>query len=254
MNKRGQMRIIEAMTACLLMVSGLAASMYFSSVYTATRNVNVEKKCVDIINLISKHEVTEEIILHKKSWRTNLKSLIESLLPPNVFYRITIRSSLNNTVVGVVTNIKNGSPLNEEPVSIKTSVTISVPLRIRKRVPIDIFFVMDVSASMLRTLPGDKVTKLESAKLAAKSFLDYLNSSRDRVGVISFCSVVTLECNLTSYFGSVREGIDGLRAWGLTNIGDGIYRATSEFNVNGRGDALLVIIVLSDGKANLPVN
>ena len=250
------MRVVEAMITCLIMISGLTASIYLSSVYTVTESAELEKAGMNIITLLDKSEVFKEIVNRRDNWESNLKLLIESLLPADTFYNLTIRSALDGQVIGTFSNLpEQGLTVSHDSVSIKTTATISMPLKKREYVPLDTILVIDVSGSMNDKLPGDESTKLDAAKEAAKAFIDFLNATRDRVGVVSFSTTARLECGLTDNFAEAKSRIDGLSAGGWTNIGDGIYTANDEFDVNGRKeDTLWVIILLSDGKANQPEN
>lgn len=254
-NVKGQMRVVEAMITCLIVISGLTASIYLSSMYAVTEGVELEKTGMNILSLLNKPEVFMEIVDRRDNWESNLKLLIDNLIPADTFYNLTIRSALDGQVIGTVSNLpKEGLGAVQEAVSIETTATISMPMKMRVQIPLDTVLVIDVSGSMRDEIPGDDSTKLEAAKEAAKMYIDCLNSTMDRVGVVSFSTTATLRCGLTYNFTEAKSRIDELSAGGWTNIGDGVYKANDEFEVNGREDALWVIILLSDGEANRPQN
>ena len=113
---------------------------------------------------------------------------------------------------------------------------------------VDVIFVTDVSGSMLVQ------NRLPLAKSASKAFVDLMNSSTDRVGLVSFSTTAILRKSLTNDFASVKTSIDSLVANGWTAIGDGIGRAITEFNQNGNSNHARVAILLADGEQNYGSN
>jgi len=114
---------------------------------------------------------------------------------------------------------------------------------------LDVMIVLDRSGSM-DDAGGSPLQPITDAKDAAKALIDELDSSVDRVGLVSYSTSATLDQGLTSNFNAVKTSIDGLVADGRTNIGDAVYTAQAELNSNGRSDAVHVMVVLSDGVAN----
>ena len=117
------------------------------------------------------------------------------------------------------------------------------------RRPLDVMIVLDRSGSM-DNAGGSPPQPITDAKEAAKFLIDQLDSSIDRVGLVSYATTATLDHGLTSNFNAVKTAIDGLTASGYTNIGGAVYEAQAELDANGRSDAVHVIILLSDGVAN----
>jgi len=109
--------------------------------------------------------------------------------------------------------------------------------------PVDVMLVIDRSGSMAGQ-------KLSAAKNAAKTFVDQLNSSYDRSGLVSFNDHATLDQPLTFVQQDVKDEIDDMTAGGYTAIGDGILKALTELASNGREDAYLFEVLLSDGMNN----
>ncbi|OGZ80129.1 MAG: hypothetical protein A2353_02595 [Candidatus Staskawiczbacteria bacterium RIFOXYB1_FULL_38_37] len=97
-------------------------------------------------------------------------------------------------------------------------------------------------------------SKIESAKAAAKSFLDNLKS-QDQSGLITFSDTAQLAKSLSSDHNVTKTAIDSIDSavtGGATNIGDAISFAIAEFNGNANLQAAKTIILLTDGKANRP--
>jgi Ca-activated chloride channel family protein len=131
--------------------------------------------------------------------------------------------------------------------------TISLPLSQVEYQPVDVMLVMDVSGSMSWTDDKGQV-KIELAKTAAIKFVQNLTMSRDRVGLVSFATDAYLKCTLTNNTDQIVNAINNLVTGGSTNMGGGISISNKEFVGNGRPNAVWVMILLSDGKANLPEN
>jgi uncharacterized protein YegL len=113
---------------------------------------------------------------------------------------------------------------------------------------LDVMLVLDNSGSMDES--NSEGTKLQYAKYASKLFIDQLNSTYDRAGLVSFNTTAKLQQTLTSSFEGLKDKIDALTAAGSTAMGDGISNATAQLTSNN----LKVEILLSDGQANLPIN
>jgi uncharacterized protein YegL len=146
------------------------------------------------------------------------------------------------------------------PVSIYAGGTTTINISVRAAGfvnithPIDVVLVMDRSGSMA----GQKLT---DAKKAAKGFVDKLNSTTDRTGVVSFtygpssCNSRDVGCyaridqSLTSNTTRSKNAIDALTASGYTAIGEGIKNATAEFMRNSKNISR-VMVLLSDGLNN----
>jgi uncharacterized protein YegL len=112
---------------------------------------------------------------------------------------------------------------------------------------IDVMLVIDQSGSMA----GQRII---DARNAATYFVNSVDPATDRVGMVSYASTAILRSPLTSDMNSVKTQIQSLRATTMTAIGDGLRLATNELNARGRPNAKKVIIILSDGYANVPAN
>ena len=113
------------------------------------------------------------------------------------------------------------------------------------RVPLDIILTIDVSGSM-------SGAPLSSEKTAASSFIDHLDITYDRIGIVSFSTSGTLRQPLTADFEAAKAAVNGLTASGMTNYQDGILKSTAELtSANHRPDASQVMVFMSDGLPNI---
>ena len=97
-------------------------------------------------------------------------------------------------------------------------------------------------------------SKIESAKNAAKSFLNNLKPE-DQSALVTFSDVARLPQQLSYDHEAVKSAVDAAVTIGATNIGDAIARATEELeSERGNPKASKTIIFLTDGKANMPLN
>jgi len=116
-------------------------------------------------------------------------------------------------------------------------------------VQIDIVLVIDRSGSM-----GSE-SKMESAKSAAKMFVDLMQTG-DKIGVVDFDDRVSVTYHLTEVDpeGTVKtaakNAIDTLYDRGNTSIGGGLRAGQDELNTRGAGDPVRVMVLLSDGLEN----
>lgn len=125
--------------------------------------------------------------------------------------------------------------------------TIQFDFQIGNRRNVDVMLILDRSGSM-------QGQKLIDAKTAAESFVNQLDPTNDRSGLVSYSNTVTVDQQLTSNQTTVKSKIDSLVANGNTDTGDAIYNATNQLVQNGRSGAIHVEILLTDGLANLPQN
>jgi len=253
MGNGGQMRVVEAMIACVILIIGLSTTAYFSSVFTTEEGGDIEEAGQGVLHVLDSTDLIKQVILNEGDWESKLKSLLETLLPPDTLYNLTLVSGLTDQPIAVITNMMGQDPsLSLDAVSLQQVITVSLPLaRIEQR-ELDVMLIIDRSGSMNEKEYGDPNPKIYYAKEAAKTFVDQLNASKDRVGLASFSDTASLDIALTSNFGQVKSKIDSLTVSGYTNIGGGVNKANAEFSSNGREGTLWAIILLSDGMANRP--
>jgi uncharacterized protein YegL len=114
--------------------------------------------------------------------------------------------------------------------------------------PIDVVLILDKSGSM-------RVDKIEDAKEAAKSFLDY-TFDVDKVSLVTFSNGPKINFDL-QFMNSANEDllkveIDDIIASGSTNIYDAIVTANEILTDSPRSGVPLVEILLTDGAHNYP--
>ncbi|GAE09105.1 IPT/TIG domain-containing protein [Paenibacillus sp. JCM 10914] len=124
----------------------------------------------------------------------------------------------------------------------ETEVTLNIkgtpPVNVVK--PNDVILIIDRSGSM-------GTEKMNAAKDSAKGFIDLMDFTKHRVGIVDYSDTIS-STELTTDTQSVKAYIDTLRASGQTNTGDAIQRAT-ELLATHRTDAQPVIVLLTDGEA-----
>ncbi len=128
----------------------------------------------------------------------------------------------------------------------------------------DIVLALDRSGSMCRDshyltstcpLPPPDHEPMTSVKAAANGFADLFEPGYARVGLVSFASTSSLDQTASSDFGpgsGLESAVDNIYPGGSTNIGDAIDDAHDDV-LNGtytRGDALKIVVLLSDGVPN----
>ncbi len=113
--------------------------------------------------------------------------------------------------------------------------------------PSDTMLVIDKSGSM--SVASD-VNKITQAKTAAKSYVDILSQNTlNKIGLVSFENIATIDAPLTDNYQAVKSKIDTLTAIGSTCTECGIKKANEAITPGSPGQKK-VVILLTDGKAN----
>ena len=252
LDNRGQMRVVEAMIACVILIVGLSATTYFSNVFTTEEGGDLEEVGQNVLHVLDNTDLIKQIIQNEDNWESKLKFLIETLLPPDTSYSLTLVSGLTGHPIAAITNMMGqGSPSSLNAVSLQRIITISLPLTRIEQKELDVMLVIDRSGSMNQPYRGK--TKITWTQEAAKAFVSQLDATKDRVGLASFATEATLDINLTNNFQQVNSAIDSLTAEGERNMGDGIGKANQELASDGRSGSTWVMILLSGGVANRPL-
>jgi Mg-chelatase subunit ChlD len=125
--------------------------------------------------------------------------------------------------------------------------------------PADTVLVIDRSGSMDDD-GANPPQPLTDAKNAAASFVDKAQKD-DQIGVVSFASAASFppDALLSKAFSEIKDVVRGISILPIgsqnTNIGEGLKVALDELNsARHKGSAKKVIILLTDGEANLPVD
>lgn len=129
-----------------------------------------------------------------------------------------------------------------------TGVTLTLAARCPSSTRVigaDIVLIMDRSGSMAGA-------KLAAAQGAARSFAELLDVRYHRLGLVSFGDGATVDVPLTDRVSAVMDGLGRLSPAGGTNLAaalDGAWRHLLGF---GRGEALPVMVLLTDGNHTDP--
>jgi Mg-chelatase subunit ChlD len=113
--------------------------------------------------------------------------------------------------------------------------------------PVDLVLVLDRSGSMASYM-GTK-TRLDGAKEAAIAVINVL-MSYDRVAVVSFDNLASINIQLTSDFEKAKNEIQKITTGGTTSFGAGLSSAINELKSRGSKDHIWAIIFMSDGWHN----
>lgn len=105
-----------------------------------------------------------------------------------------------------------------------------------ERLPLDLLFVMDRSASMA----GEPLARLKGA---AQELLSSLRPD-DRCGLLSFSHWVSLDVDLTHDRSRMARAVEGLSADGLTSVLDALY---GSLHVGLEPDRRMLVLLFSDG-------
>lgn len=107
------------------------------------------------------------------------------------------------------------------------------------RFPIDCIFVIDSSAT----------AQIASARQFVFDMMDTF-SDQDRIGVVTFSTAAQLVVPLTSNRLAVKTAIADMETGGKSAFGDALQIARQELLADGRSDAVLVEVLLTDGQSN----
>ncbi|MGW8824337.1 IPT/TIG domain-containing protein [Paenibacillus lautus] len=143
-----------------------------------------------------------------------------------------------------VTVTKTVSPtkiLEGEEVEVKLDITGTPPVNVV--LPNDVVLIIDKSGSM-------GTEKMEHAKSAAKGFIDLMDFTKHRVGIVDY-SDSSNQFDLTTDSAAAKSYISTINARGGTATGDAIVTA-KEMLQNHREGAQPVIVLLTDGDATIP--
>lgn len=110
-----------------------------------------------------------------------------------------------------------------------------------KIIPTDIVLVIDQSTSML--------SKMSALKSAVVNFLNKINFSKHRVGIVGYSTNVVTTYDFSDNKQQLISKVNEIRAGGLTYIVPAINKAVSMLAQNKRSNAKPVVIVLTDGMA-----
>ncbi|WP_152396385.1 IPT/TIG domain-containing protein [Paenibacillus guangzhouensis] len=139
----------------------------------------------------------------------------------------------------------------EQEAEVKLSIKGTPPVNVV--MPNDVILIIDKSGSMSPDYkPNNGEDKMTAAKNAAKGFIDLMDMTKHRVGVIDFSSAnMTKLLPLTTDKDKVKNYIGSIEANGATATGNAIDMAIKELE-NHRPEAQPVIVIMTDGDATEP--
>jgi Mg-chelatase subunit ChlD len=121
--------------------------------------------------------------------------------------------------------------------------------------PIEAVLVLDASGSMDRRNPNNGKSVLSYAQDAAVAFAQTLFAlnPESRISVVAYESDIATVCELTRAKDSIalQSSIRFIRSGGNTNTGGGYARADEILKSQSEGDRKCVVLMLSDGMANV---
>ena len=167
---------------------------------------------------------------------------------------VTLYEGTNEYVLEVLPPAQPANGLYDLSVSATTSATVESATELdavnySDTNNIDVMLVIDRSGSM--TFEDN----IEKAKNAAKQFVDLMMDD-DKIGVVSFSSVATLNYTLTTVISDTKTeakaAIDPLTADGFTSIGGGLEIAQDQLTTSGDAAHPWAIVLMSDGLENRP--
>src|SRR5208283_1086554 len=125
--------------------------------------------------------------------------------------------------------------------------------------PIDVVLLVDRSGSMGDAM-GDGNTEMKDAQTGAKTFVTMMNSSNDRIAVVSFSGDsnnkynvdTTINSPLTTNAAAINAAITSLSPTSATGTRDGLYQSIALLNNNPNSNpkAVRAVILLTDGDYN----
>ncbi len=122
--------------------------------------------------------------------------------------------------------------------------------------PVDAVLVMDMSGSMgpgfsTMTGPIGVQYKYVYAAYAGKTFVDKMDSSKDKIGLVIYNASVYPRDSLSTSFTTVKTHLDSMYPAGNTNQRGGTKIALDDIIANKDSSRVQAIIVMTDGQYNL---
>jgi len=97
---------------------------------------------------------------------------------------------------------------------------------------------------------GETEKRMQVAKTAAQTFVGKMNSTRDRVGLISFNSSTTVKSALGGSFDEVNTNLNALKPDGATQLRRAIYEGICMQKNPEQANTVKAVVVMTDGDWN----
>ncbi|MWC30909.1 IPT/TIG domain-containing protein [Paenibacillus sp. MMS18-CY102] len=154
-----------------------------------------------------------------------------------------------NDYVSITRSVNPAVITTEQEAEVSLTVKGSPPVGVV--MPNDVVLIIDKSGSMAPDKNGNE-NKMKNAKEAAQGFIDLMDLTKHRVGIVDFSSKDKIgSYNLSTDKEAVKSYIAGITADGDTATGDAIQVAKNMLD-NHRPEAQPVIVILTDGDATRP--
>lgn len=244
------MRIVEAFIACCLILMGHLFLSSTTATMTRAKTAELQTLVQNLLNTLGDRDVLINIVEGQEGAASSLRQLVESLVPPDMLFNVTLTSLVSESVLATATNMYYAQNTTfAETVSIQGMNTVTIPILTRKGVLLDVLLLIDGSQTMGHRIMGDDQDKLQYAKDANCVFIDLCDNSTDRLGVIPFATTTHTVQGLTSDFEWLKFKLSNLAPSGQTDIAQGLSLANKEFALHARTDATRCIIMVTDGKS-----
>lgn len=160
-------------------------------------------------------------------------------------------SAATNDYVSVTKTVYPSQITTEQEATVSLGIKGTPPANVI--VPNDVILIIDKSGSMAPSYNNGE-DKMTNAKEAAKGFIDLMDMTKHRVGIVDFSSINMIgSFDLTTDKTAAKNYINTIQANGSTSTGDAIQKAM-DLLANHRPEAQPVIVLLTDGDATYPTN
>ncbi|MFC9778620.1 IPT/TIG domain-containing protein [Paenibacillus chitinolyticus] len=183
----------------------------------------------------------------KKTVVKSIRLILSLILLLSVFPVTFASAEAADEIVRVTKQVNPTSILEGGEADVTVNVQGSDGVNFVK--PNDIILIIDRSGSMLPQNNNGE-DKMTNAKNAAKGFIDLIDFSKHRVGVVDFASDVKFK-DLSSNPADIKNYITGINASGGTATMSAIKKSQELLRAH-RTDAQPVILLLTDGEATEP--
>lgn len=163
-------------------------------------------------------------------------------------FQVPLYAAVNDYMT-VSKSVNPATITTEEEAEVTLSIKGTPPVNVVE--PNDVILIIDKSGSM-RPEYNNGEDKMAAAKQAAKGFIDLMDFTKHRVGIVDFSSTtLTRTFPLTNDAAAAKAYIDTITANGSTATGYAIDQAIAEL-ANHRPEARPVIVIMTDGDATEP--